>query len=110
MTGCPWTHAQAKNHQVEWILIAFLAASLLHMGEEYFYPGGFMDIMKRLNLRFAPLITVPMAVIINSLQLLPPWTVQSVSRRLPPWTAREGEKRRKSQLIFIAKLVPKVYI
>jgi hypothetical protein len=40
------------------------------MGEEYFYPGGFMDVMKRLNPKFAQLVTVPMAVIINGLQLL----------------------------------------
>jgi hypothetical protein len=40
------------------------------MLEEYFYPGGFMDVMKRLNPKFAPLVTVPMAVIINGLQLL----------------------------------------
>jgi hypothetical protein len=40
------------------------------MVEEYFYPGGFMDVMKRLNPRFAPFVTVPMAVIVNGLQLL----------------------------------------
>ena len=40
------------------------------MGEEYFYPGGFMDLMKQLNPRFAPLVTVRMAVLINGLQLL----------------------------------------
>lgn len=43
---------------------------MIHMGEEYFYPGGFMDVMKRLNPRFAPLVTAPMAVIINGLQVL----------------------------------------
>lgn len=55
---------------MEWIFIAFLAASMIHMGEEYFYPGGFMDVMKRLSPKLAPLVTVPMAVIINGLQLL----------------------------------------
>jgi hypothetical protein len=55
---------------MEWIFSAFLVVSMIHMGEEYFYPGGFMDIMKRLHPRFAPLVTVPMAVIINGLQLL----------------------------------------
>ena len=55
---------------MEWMFTAFLVVSVLHMGEEYFYPGGFMDIMKRLNPKFAPLVTTPMAVIINGLQLL----------------------------------------
>jgi hypothetical protein len=55
---------------MEWIFGAFLIASVLHMGEEYFYPGGFMDIMKRINPKFAPLVTAPIPVIINGLQLL----------------------------------------
>jgi hypothetical protein len=53
-----------------YIFIAFLVISMIHMGEEYFYPGGFMDSMKRLNPRFAHKVTTPMAVIINGLQLL----------------------------------------
>jgi Protein of unknown function with HXXEE motif len=53
-----------------WIFSAFLFVSMIHMVEEYFYPGGFMDTIKRLNSRFARLVTVPMAVIINGLQLL----------------------------------------
>ena len=53
-----------------WIYITFLLISIAHMGEEYFYPGGFMDFMKRLNPRFEPLITMRMAVIVNGLQLL----------------------------------------
>jgi hypothetical protein len=53
-----------------WIFIAFFASSVLHMIEEYFFPGGFMAIMKRFNPKFAPLVTVPMAVIINGLQLV----------------------------------------
>lgn len=55
---------------MDWIFIGFLVASILHMGEEYLYPGGFMDFMKRLNPRIAPQITTPAAVIINGLQLL----------------------------------------
>ncbi len=55
---------------MEWIFIAFLLVSMIHIGEEYFYPGGFMDVMKRLTPAFAPLVTVPTAVIINGLQLL----------------------------------------
>ena len=55
---------------MEWMFIAFLVVSMLHMGEEYFFPGGFMDLIKRLNPRFAPLVTLPMAVVINGLELL----------------------------------------
>lgn len=55
---------------MDWVFGGFLIASMLHMVEEYFYPGGFMDIQKRLNPRFAPFVTVPMAVIVNGLQLL----------------------------------------
>ena len=55
---------------MEWIFIAFLAASIIHMGEEYFLPGGFMDVMKNLNPKFAPFINAPSAIIINGLQLL----------------------------------------
>jgi len=55
---------------MDWIFGAFLVASMIHMIEEYFYPGGFMGVMKRLNPRFAPLVTAPMAIVINGLQLL----------------------------------------
>ncbi len=53
-----------------WIFNAFLVVSLVHVVEEYFLPGGFMNVMKRFNPRFAPLITAPMAVVINGLQLV----------------------------------------
>lgn len=52
-----------------WIFSAFLIVSLLHMGEEYFFPGGFSDLMKRMNPRFAPYVTGRMAVAMNGLQL-----------------------------------------
>ncbi len=55
---------------MEWIFGAFLGVSLVHMGEEYFYPGGFLDFMKRLNPIFAPQATPMLAVIINGLQLV----------------------------------------
>ncbi len=53
-----------------WIFSAFLIVYLLHMGEEYFFPGGFMDLMKRMNPRFAPYVTGRMAVAMNGLQLV----------------------------------------
>jgi hypothetical protein len=55
---------------MDWIFSAFLAVSLAHMGEEYIYPGGFVDLMRRLDPRSAPQVTVRFAVIINGLQLL----------------------------------------
>jgi len=55
---------------MHWIFIAFLGASLLHMAEEFLYPGGFLRFARRLNPRFAPHLTVPSAIVINSLQLL----------------------------------------
>jgi hypothetical protein len=55
---------------MEWIYIAFFIASALHMTEEYFFPGGFMDVMKRVNPSFGPLVTTPAAIIINALQLV----------------------------------------
>ncbi len=55
---------------MNWVFGTFLAVSLIHMGEEYFYPGGFLDFMKRLNPRFASQATPTLAVVINGLQLL----------------------------------------
>ena len=55
---------------MDWIFPAFLVVSLLHMGEEFFYPGRFMETIKRLNPKFAPFVTRSMAIIINGLQLL----------------------------------------
>ncbi len=68
---------------MEWIFSAFLVVSMIHMGEEYFYPGGFMDVMKRLNPRFAPAVSVPMAVVINGLQLVL-CAVAAVARETAP--------------------------
>jgi len=53
-----------------WLFAGFLIASMLHMVEEYFFPGGFMAVMKRMNPAFAPFVNVPMAIVINGLQLL----------------------------------------
>ena len=55
---------------MSWILVAFLVASLLHMTEEYFFPGGFMQMMRRLNPRFASFVTTPMAIVFNGLQIV----------------------------------------
>ncbi len=55
---------------MDWLFAAFLLVSILHMVEEFFYPGGFMSVMKRFNPRFAPFVTVRLAVIMNGLQLV----------------------------------------
>ena len=68
---------------MDWIFGGFLAASILHMGEEYFYPGGFMDLMKSLNPRFARFVTVRMAIIFNGLQLVLCVFVIVVGNKLP---------------------------
>ena len=68
---------------MDWIFGGFLAASILHMVEEYFYPGGFMDVMKGFNPKFAPFVTPRMAVIINGLQLLFSMLAMIVGRNLP---------------------------
>jgi hypothetical protein len=44
----------------------FFLASLVHLGEEYFFPGGFMQFMRRFNPRWAAAVNVPFAVIVNS--------------------------------------------
>ncbi len=53
-----------------WIFSVLLGAAVLHVLEEYVYPGGFADWMKRLSPRFAPFITTRFAVIINGLFLV----------------------------------------
>jgi hypothetical protein len=44
----------------------FVLASLVHVGEEYFFPGGFLESVRQLNPRYAAAFTVPFAVILNS--------------------------------------------
>lgn len=55
---------------MSWIFVTFLLASLMHMAEEYWLPGGFMERMKIANPRFAPYVTSQMAVVVNGLQIL----------------------------------------
>lgn len=54
---------------MDWIFRAFLGASIIHMLEEYKYPGGFPDYMKRASPRFASAVTTKFAVVINGLQV-----------------------------------------
>ncbi len=55
---------------MEWVFTGFLIASIIHIVEEYVYPGGFPAVMKRTAPRFAPQITTRFAVVINGLQLV----------------------------------------
>ena len=53
-----------------WVNWAIVGAALLHVAEEYYIPGGFMDFMRRFNPRFALHITTSFAVIFNGLFIL----------------------------------------
>ena len=53
-----------------WLFTGFLIASMLHMVEEFFFPGGFMAVMKQMSPAFAPFVNVQVAIVINGLQLL----------------------------------------
>ena len=55
---------------MNWIFSAFVVAAVIHVLEEYAYPGGFSDWMRSSDPRFAPWITARFAVIINGLFLL----------------------------------------
>jgi hypothetical protein len=58
------------RESMNWVFIAFVGAAVLHVLEEYVYPGGFADWMRRANPRFAPSITTLFAVVINGLFLV----------------------------------------
>jgi hypothetical protein len=63
-------HASCLTREsMNWVFIAFVGAAVLHVLEEYVYPGGFADWMRRANPRFAPSITTLFAVVINGLFL-----------------------------------------
>ena len=55
---------------MNWIFGTFVVAAVIHVLEEYAYPGGFLDWMKSMNPRFTPWITTRFTVIINGLFLL----------------------------------------
>ncbi len=55
---------------MDWVFTAFVGAAIVHVVEEFFYPGGFMDVLKRFNPQFTPFVIGRFAVIINGLFLL----------------------------------------
>lgn len=58
------------SKSVDYISLAILVAAVLHVLEEYAWPGGFAVFMRRMIPRFAAAITTPFAVVINSAFLL----------------------------------------
>lgn len=54
---------------MNWIYWAFLGAAILHILEEYVFPGGFMTFMQQAVPRFASQITVHFSLLINGLFL-----------------------------------------
>ena len=55
---------------MNWIFQAFVGAAVLHVLEEYFYPGGFPNFMKKSSPVFAPYVTTSFAILINGLFLV----------------------------------------
>lgn len=58
-----------KGHLMTMSLWLVVAASVIHVTEEYLWPGGFLDAMRRTAPAFAFAVNVPMAVVINGLFL-----------------------------------------
>lgn len=53
-----------------WIFWTILGAAALHVVEEYFFPGGFMEAVRGFQPKYARFITTPFALIINGLFLI----------------------------------------
>jgi hypothetical protein len=55
---------------MNWVFYALFGAALLHVVEEYAFPGGFSDFMREMAGRFAQSVNTAFAVIINGLFLI----------------------------------------
>jgi hypothetical protein len=55
---------------MSWVFYALLGAAALHVVEEYTFPGGFPDFMRKMTGRFAAYVDTRFAVIINGLFLV----------------------------------------
>ena len=53
-----------------WIFPSLFVAALLHVVEEYYVPGGFLEFVRRFGTRMAEQLTVPVAVVVNGLFLV----------------------------------------
>jgi uncharacterized protein with HXXEE motif len=52
---------------MSWVLWLVVGASAAHVVEEYGWPGGFLDAMRRAAPAFAFAVNVPVAIVINAL-------------------------------------------
>jgi membrane-bound metal-dependent hydrolase YbcI (DUF457 family) len=59
-----------ENIGMNWVFYALLGAVILHVVEEYAFPGGFPAFMKKMARPFAPYVTTGFAIAINGLFLL----------------------------------------
>jgi Protein of unknown function with HXXEE motif len=66
-----------------WVFYALFGAAALHVVEEYAFPGGFPDFMRKMAGRFASSVNTPFAVIINGLFLILCAAGALLSDRLP---------------------------
>lgn len=55
---------------MNWVFYALFGAAILHLIEEYVYPGGFPAFMKAMAPAFAPFVTSSFAVVSNGVFLL----------------------------------------
>jgi hypothetical protein len=55
---------------MNWVFYALFGAALLHVVEEYAFPGGFPDFMRKMAGRFASSVNTAFALIINGLFLI----------------------------------------
>lgn len=55
---------------MSWVYVGFLIAAILHVFEEFVFPGGFLVFIKKMTPQFAPFATPAFAIAINGLFLL----------------------------------------
>lgn len=68
---------------MNWVFFAILGAAILHVPEEYVYPGGFSEFMRQMALPFAPFITPKFAAVFNGLFLLLCFVAALVGQKVP---------------------------
>jgi hypothetical protein len=68
---------------MSWVLWAVAAAGVVHVIEEFGWPGGFLQQLRRLAPRFAPAVTPRFATVVNGLMLLLYVMAALMGRRSP---------------------------
>lgn len=68
---------------MNWISYVLVGAAILHVLEEYVYPGGFPAFMKKMAPALAPSVTPSFAVVVNGLFLLLCIAAALVGQRVP---------------------------